>query len=148
MWDKSTFKDLFTVLSDEADKPHLSGITGHADKAEGRVVKSFYKKMVERNRCNRGDYQNVATNGARSRNAMNNTVRGLRRNPNLDYPLFLTYELIGNDVCSGHPGVDHFTQPEDFKQHVLSQWKYLDTTLPKGSHLLVWGLVDGRVLYD
>ena len=35
-----------------------------------------------------------------------------------------------------------------FKDYVLRQWQYLDTILPKGSHLFVLGLVDGRILYD
>lgn len=55
-------------------------------------------------------------------------------------------ELIGNDICK-----DRFSDipaPEVFKANILKTMTYLDTVLPKGSHLWMFGLVDGRVLYQ
>jgi len=62
--------------------------------------------------------------------------------------VILNFELIGNDVCSGHPTVDSFTTPEEFKKNIAYYWQWLDTVLPKGSHLLVTGVADGRILYE
>jgi acyloxyacyl hydrolase len=60
----------------------------------------------------------------------------------------LIFELVGNDVCSGHNTTDSFTKPDEFKKNIMKYWSWLDTVLPKGSHILVLGLVDGRILYD
>jgi len=79
---------------------------------------------------------------------MNNIKKALKRNPNLDYPVYLNFELIGNDVCNGHAGFDHMTKPEDFKAKILDLWHFIDTVIPKGSHLTVTGIADGRVLYN
>jgi len=40
------------------------------------------------------------------------------------------------------------TQPSNFKENILEIWSFLDTKLPKGSHIIVLGVADGRVLYD
>jgi acyloxyacyl hydrolase len=58
------------------------------------------------------------------------------------------------------------TQPSNFKENILEIWSFLDTVifyiyifylihlfnkkkkLPKGSHIIVLGVADGRVLYD
>jgi acyloxyacyl hydrolase len=61
--------------------------------------------------------------------------------------MLLFLELIGNDVCI-HKNLDEFTKPEDFKANILKLFNHLDTTLPKGSHIWIFGMVDGRVLYD
>jgi len=54
--------------------------------------------------------------------------------------LLLVFELIGNDVCNGAHNFDVMTKPEDFKKNILKYWSWLDTILPKGSHILVIGL--------
>ena len=42
----------------------------------------------------------------------------------------------------------HMTTPQEFYQNVVRATDYLDTVLPKGSHVTFMGLADGRVLYD
>lgn len=63
MWQKDTFNDLLERAADEFDLPELSASTGHENQP---LVHSFYQRLVEINRCNRGDYQNIGVNGARS----------------------------------------------------------------------------------
>jgi len=58
------------------------------------------------------------------------------------------FELIGNDVCGHTPSLSAMTPPEKFKANILKIWNWLDTTLPKGSHMIVVGLVDGSILYQ
>ena len=57
---------------------------------------------------NHRDFQNIATNGARSTSMVHpdNTsghLNALARHQAADYPLVVFYALIGNDVCNGHP---------------------------------------------
>jgi len=40
------------------------------------------------------------------------------------------------------------TTPEEFYENVVGAMKYLDTILPAGSHVVFFGLVDGRILYN
>jgi len=58
------------------------------------------------------------------------------------------FELVGNDVCNGHPGFEHMTTTTEFKTNILKIWNFLDTKLPKGSRMVVSGVVNGSVLYD
>lgn len=83
MWTDTTFNDLLDRLMDEFDWPELSGGSGFLPEMKGN---SFYLKMLERNRCNRNDYQNIGVNGARSRNEMTN-MEALARNVDKDYPV-------------------------------------------------------------
>lgn len=63
--------------------------------------------------------------------------------------MILFYALVGNDVCNGHPDtIDHMTKPDQMKNNTMKTLKYLDQTLPKGSHVFLTALADGRVLYD
>lgn len=57
------------------------------------------------------------------------------------------WELIGNDVCNGH-GPDSMTKPVEFKEAIIELWETLDTIVPAGSHMVVTGVADGRVLYE
>jgi len=70
------------------------------------------------------------------------------RNKDNDNPVLLFMELIGNDVCSGHPDFDHMTTVPEFRNNMLIFLDYLSKTLPKGSHVVLIGLVDGRFLYN
>jgi acyloxyacyl hydrolase len=40
------------------------------------------------------------------------------------------------------------TTPEDFKAAIIELWDKLDTIVPKGSHMVVTGVADGRILYE
>ena len=94
------------------------------------------------------DYQNVAWNGARASAMAAEVAKAFARNGADDNPVFLSLALIGNDVCNGHPSMDHMTKPEDFYRHILETLKYVDQTVAPGSIVIGMGLVDGRVLYE
>jgi len=72
----------------------------------------------------------------------------MARNGSFDHPVMVSFELVGNDVCSYHYGVDSMTTPEEFRKNIMGLLDYLNTVLPAGSHIVVSGLGDGRVLYD
>jgi acyloxyacyl hydrolase len=143
---KDTFNNLPEVLLNEADWPHRSGWTGWVNSSEKVLVKSIYKRMLERNKCNHRDFQNLGVNGARSGSALQNS-KVMGRAPS-DHPSLVFLELIGNDVCSGHHDFDHMTKPEEFKQNIYNILNWLDTALAPGSHLFIFGIGDGRILYD
>lgn len=111
-------------------------------------TRSLYGRLFALDHCNHRDYQNIAVNGARS-GAMLDIMKSLARNPLDDTPLIAIYSLVGNDVCNGHPDtIDHMTTPAEMHANVLSTLFYLDTVLPKGSHVLTTGLANGSYLYD
>jgi len=96
--------------------------------------------------CSHRDYQNIGVDGARS-GAMTHIVQSMARNQSADQPVFLTYALIGNDVCNSRLW-DRGTPPTEFYKNVITALQYLDTRLPKGSHVIFIGLIDGRILYE
>ena len=105
-------------------------------------------RLWQRNHCNHRDYQNLAKNGADSFIMNSEVVGSLARNPELDQPALVFYSTIGNDVCDHWPNYDHMTTPEQMHTNVLKTLTTLDQHLAKGSHVVMVGLVDGRVLYD
>ena len=171
---KTAFDHVVFIAGNELDWPQFSSVTGHMniswlDVIEG-PVDSLYLRLLEQNRCNHRDYQNIGeycrrkevhclrkrdcislllgVNGARASAMASQIVKSISRNPVDDYPLFITYEVVGNDVCNGHPGTEHMTTPEEFYAENKKAFEYLDAHIPKGSKMIVYGLVDGRVLYD
>lgn len=74
-------------------------------------------------------------------------MEAIARDPDHDFPLMIFWELVGNDVCNGH-GPDHMTKPAAFRENIIKLWDKLNTLVPKGSHMVVTGVVDGRVLYE
>ena len=109
---------------------------------------SVYMRMHTINRCNHRDYQNMGVNGARSTSMADSIVQTLKRDPNNDHPVLLMLELVGNDVCNGHPGTSHMTQPDTYYAAQLKSLRHIDSVVPNGSHVIAVGLVDGRFLYD
>jgi len=79
---------------------------------------------------------------------MRRILQTASRNQKTDHPVTVFYALIGNDVCNPHPGLEHMTTPAEFEQNVLTALDSLETMLPTGSHVVFYGLVDGRILYD
>ena len=71
----------------------------------------------------------------------------LRRNPDTDHPLIVFLELIGNDVCNSHSDVSSMTSTTEFKANILTILGKLNATLPKGSHVWIFGLAPGVDLY-
>ncbi len=149
---KETFKDLPFIVENEFDWPMLSSTTGHANisRWSGSIsgpVDSIYLHMRELNRCNHRDYQNIAVNGARASSMAKQIVKTLARHPD-DNPVLVILALIGNDVCNGHPGLDHMTKPKDMYSHTMDTLDYLNQVLPSGSSVIIGGLVDGRILFE
>ncbi|KAJ8302428.1 hypothetical protein KUTeg_018824 [Tegillarca granosa] len=150
---KAVFKQLPFVLENEFDWPEMSYATGFMNNTYTNInhgpMESVYNKLYKRNHCNHRDYQNIAVNGARSSSMADTIVKSLYRNITTDYPLIIFLALIGNDVCNGHPDTfAHMTTPEEMRNNTLRTLNYLDTTLPKGSHVFLVGLADGRTLYN
>ncbi|XP_078607487.1 acyloxyacyl hydrolase-like [Branchiostoma floridae x Branchiostoma japonicum] len=148
----SVFKDLIFILENEIDWPELSTATGHMNNTFGEVIKgpvdSIYMRLRERNRCNHRDYQNIGVNGGRSGSMNSTIVRSLVRNRISDYPAIVNIELVGNDVCNGHPDtLSHMTKPKDFRKYMLDTLQYLDGVLPEGSHVWLTSLANGSLLY-
>ena len=146
-----TYKDLLLTLENEFDWPMMSTVTGFMNSSwpnsiTGKVD-STYLRFLDLNHCNHRDYQSIAVNGARASAMAAEIVKTFARSAS-DNPVFLTLALIGNDVCNGHPGLDHMTKPEDFYTHMLETLNYLDQHVATGSVVIAMGLVDGRVLYD
>lgn len=143
MMGNGSFHDLLPRIADELDLPYESAYTGHT--ITEYPSHSIYKHLRNWNLCNNNDFQNLGVNGGDSGNTWGN-IKALRRSPKDDYPMLVFLELIGNDVCGS--SLDGMTKPEQFKANILRLLNWLDTTLPKGSHLVILGLADGDLLYE
>jgi len=156
VFNDSNWDDILHTLLNEADWPQCSWSTAYETAGNCPVnyveggIQSIYTRMRDRNRCNHRDYQNMGVNGGRTGNMAPPTgdIVAMQRNQTTDAPALVFYAPIGNDVCSGHPGFDHMTTPEDFKANVLTALDWLDQTLPAGSHVVFIPLADGLLLYD
>jgi len=146
------------IAEDEIDFPHCSWGTGHADLTRcpfqdevpgvsGPSATSLYSQLRDRNRCNHNDYQNIGVNGARMTSSLP-LVNSMARRAQVDQPALVWLSLIGNDVCNGHPGTDHMTTPEQFRESAMDSLNALDATLPPGSYVVSLALVQGELLYD
>ncbi|KAM7121544.1 acyloxyacyl hydrolase [Molossus nigricans] len=143
-----SFIDLPSALTDELNWPQLSGATGFLNSTSGLKENSIYLHLRNRNRCNHRDYQNLAKNGASSQN-LERIIESLSRNPRSDHPAIVIYAMIGNDVCNGKiDPVPKMTTPEQFYSKVMETLKYLNSHLPNGSHVILYGLPDGTFLWD
>ena len=152
---KDVFKNVLRLIENEADWPMLSWSTGHLDASQFSPdvkgpMSSIYHRMLERNRCNMRDFQNVGVNGASVHNLLPfEGVLARNRNAGLSLkPIFVVMSMIGNDVCGHHHNFNEMTTVEQYHKDVLAAVKNADAMLPNGSHVLLVPLVDGRVLYD
>ena len=76
-------------------------------------------------------------------------AKSLTRDPNNDVPLLVIYSLVGNDVCNGHQDtIARMTTVEEMLNNTFAGLAYLDSILPKGSHVLTTGLANGSLLYQ
>nr|XP_013803597.1 PREDICTED: acyloxyacyl hydrolase isoform X2 [Apteryx mantelli mantelli] len=76
-------------------------------------------------------------------------IKSLSRNQLLDNPAIVVYATIGNDVCNGERDtLAHMTTPKQMLSNVMQALQFLNSHLPKGSHVILTGLVDGRFLWD
>lgn len=70
-------------------------------------------------------------------------AKTLTRDQQNDVPPLVLYAVVGNDVCNGHPDtIDHMTKVDEMYTNVLTTLTYLDTILPKDSHVLTAGLIN------
>lgn len=147
---------LVPVLANEFDFPQCSWGSGHVapescpyqypiDGLNG--IYSLYSQMLDRNRCNRNDYQNIGVNGAKVVTS-EGLVDALARQPTVDKPVTVWLSLIGNDVCNGHPGFDHMSDPDEFYAKAMESLTRIDKMVPSGSHVIAMALFDGELLYD
>lgn len=134
-------KLLTREIYNEIDWPQKSWATGYVDEIGGESV---YLKMRQRNLCNHRDYQNLAVNGARARNLVEQ-VGNFARSPE-DKPVLAFIAYIGNDICK--KTLDQMTTPEEFRQQMLEGLDALDKKIPAGSKVMLVGLVDGRILWN
>ena len=167
-WSLAALGGLIRV-TDEFDLPQCSTATGFANystsgesgnatndacpptkftRSELKGGGSIYQRLLRRNGCNFNDFQNIAVNGARAGAMAGNIVEGMSRFANRSKPLLVILALIGDDVCNGHAGTASMTTPDAFRASTNKTLAYLDTVLPRGSHVLIVGLADGRLLYD
>ncbi|XP_044102308.1 acyloxyacyl hydrolase [Neovison vison] len=143
-----SFIDLPVALTNELDWPQLSGVTGFLDSISGIKENSVYLRLRKRNHCNHRDYQNISRNGGSSQN-LEKFLETLSRNQLLDHPAIVIYAMIGNDVCNGKVDpVPEMTTPEKLYSSMMQTLKYLNSHLPNGSHVILYGLPDGTFLWD
>lgn len=173
-----TFADLGQGLQNEVDWPHMSWATGYVpSSADHGPVDSIYLRLRQRNLCNHRDYQNVAvfvlfanpclrsclpmqiflrfvfwrgySNGDSS-NDLKETAKLVSRNQTTDHPMLLFYSPLGDDICNMdvQDPLSRMTTVPKFQANVLDALTTLDTILPKGSHVVFVGLVNGSILWD
>ncbi|XP_059251642.1 acyloxyacyl hydrolase isoform X2 [Mustela nigripes] len=143
-----SFIDLPVALTNELDWPQLSGVTGFLDSISGIKENSVYLRLRKRNHCNHRDYQNISRNGGSSQN-LEKFLETLSRNQLLDHPAIVIYAVIGNDVCNGKVDpIPEMTTPEKLYSSIMQTLKYLNSHLPNGSHVILYGLPDGTFLWD
>jgi acyloxyacyl hydrolase len=99
--------------------------------------------MRQRNRCNHRQYQNIGFNGGRM-NDLRGQLRGLSISKD-SKPFIAFVSYIGNDVCKRE--LEQMTKPEDYQRQLIEGLADLDKAAPKGSKVIVTGLVDGRILF-
>ncbi|UJR23997.1 hypothetical protein I4U23_026963 [Adineta vaga] len=147
----AVFEHMWFIIENEFDWPQLSTSTGHLNISWPNIegpTRSLYSRLFDLDHCNHRDYQNIAVNGART-GAMIDIAKTLTRHPEHDVPLLVLYAVVGNDVCNGHPDtIDHMTKVDEMYTNVRTTLTYLDTILPKGSHVLTAGLINGSLFYQ
>eukprot|EP01114_Cavostelium_apophysatum_P007754 TRINITY_DN19938_c0_g1_i2.p1 TRINITY_DN19938_c0_g1~~TRINITY_DN19938_c0_g1_i2.p1 ORF type:complete len:562 (-),score=85.30 TRINITY_DN19938_c0_g1_i2:69-1754(-) len=146
---EDTFDGLVDLIFSEGDWPQRSAYTGYEPNTTNvPMIDSIYKHMVNRNKCNHRDYQNLGVNGCRSGAMADNVILSLARNQKKDHPTLVFFELVGNDVCHPEASLDILTTPEEFAANVNQSIWYLEEHLPPGSHVVFVGLANGGILYD
>lgn len=146
----AAFEHLLFIIENELDWPQLSAATGHVNVSWPNIegpTRSLYSRLFDLDHCNHRDYQNIAVNGANSRSILD-IAKSLTRDQQNDVPLLVFYSLVGNDVCNGHQDtIAHMTTVDQIFNNTMNGLAYLDTVLPKGSHVLTTGLANGSLLY-
>jgi len=157
----STYAHLIETLITEVDWPHCSWSTGWGNSSICPEVKtpmkSIYQRMRERNLCMHRDYVNAGVNGASVNNLIDDGVvtpanysgamLAIPSRFKVDGPSTVFFSMIGNDICRAKSW-GAYTPVDTFITKAIEEFRYLDTILHPGSHVIIMGLVDGRVLYN
>jgi acyloxyacyl hydrolase len=149
----ANFAHILRLLENEADWPMLSWSTGHLNSSEFNPdiygpVSSLYSRMLEHNRCNHRDYQNLGVNGARVSDLLNFDTELARNKKDNVKPLVMIYSMVGNDVCNGHHTFNTMTTPTEYYNNIMAALEKAENFLPTGSHVILIPLVDGRILFE
>lgn len=115
-------------------------MTGFDKSIESSNMSSIYLLLRNRNLCNHRDYQNVAFNGATMKSLHEIQIPGADISRNRK-PYLAAISFIGNDVCK--KSLDEMTTPEEFGKDLRKSLDILEEISPRGSKVLVLGLVDG-----
>lgn len=157
----STYSDLIPLLFTEIDWPECSWSTAWGNSTicpQSQLnVSSVYQRMLERNRCMHRDYVNAGVNGASVLNLINDGIvtpanytgamKAIPPRYKTDGPSTVFFSMVGNDICHAKE-LGAWTPVDEFATRVQEEFAYLDTVIAPGSHLIIMGLVDGRVLFD
>jgi acyloxyacyl hydrolase len=141
-----TYDDLLDRVANELDLPYLGGYTAFRNSSTV-PTDSLYKSMLALNRCIHRDFQSLCVNGARS-GAITKILETMSRNTSTDHPALVFFELIGNDVCSGHATFSTMTSVTEFRANIMTALRQLDTQLPPRSRVVTIALADGEVLWE
>lgn len=133
-FDENTFRFLVPLLIDEFDFPQLSWGTGWDDvkhydiefNSEGYnmpEMQSIYKYLLNHNKCNHQDYQNVAMNG-RTQKSIFQHISGATRDRKHDKKQMVFLASIGNDICAKK--LEDMYEPEDTYKWANRTLEYLN----------------------
>lgn len=137
-------KNLTSVLSafiDELDHPYQAWGSGWDTK---KCSDSLYLRMRERNRCYHRQFQNVGKNGGDIFD-LSPQIDTISTNAQ-SKPALVTIAYIGNDICQ--TSLDQMTTPEEYEEKLKAGLAKLDSVLVPGSKVVLFGLVDGSILFD
>lgn len=149
-----TLDDLFLMALNEVDYPQCSWATGFAQdyrlcsEVSRLPLTSVYQKLVQRNRCNHRDYQNISRNGARCTSTYRDLLPTVGRASATDHPSLVLYSMLANDVCNGRNGTGSMTPPGEFHTYVTNTLVHLNTILAPGSTVVLVGLIHGELMWD
>jgi acyloxyacyl hydrolase len=103
------------------------------------------------------DYVNAGVNGASVDNLIDDgpivpsnytgAMQALPSRYKVDGPSTVFFSMIGNDICHAKE-LGGWTPTDVFASKAQEEFEYLDTILAPNSHVIIMGLVDGRVLYE
>ncbi|CAH0559422.1 unnamed protein product [Brassicogethes aeneus] len=140
------------VILDELDWPQFGFATGYKNISDNILIKgavdSLYLRLKKRNRCNHRDYQNLSQNGASSFEGIEH-AKSVNRNQTVDSPAIVIYAMQGNDVCNNFQDtIAHMTPPKVFEDNIMKTLDILNGKLPRNSHVLLMGLVNGKKTFS
>jgi acyloxyacyl hydrolase len=130
------------TIIDEFDHPEQAWGSGW-DASKG--TDSLYLRLRNNNRCIHRQFQSVAKNGAEMSD-LSDQIDTLSYDKNTDKSALVTVAYIGNDICKKK--LDLMTTPEEYQKNLKEGLTKLDNILAPNSKVLLFGLVDGSILFE